>query len=182
MNATQSLPQADLRMRRIQKVSKILRAILLVCMIAQVAVIVLGALQFALLHHLSDWKYQFGPPNWRFNLAFTNVSNSDFVVLPFGFMVTLNFFRLFCRLKDGHLFEGQTIEYLEKAAKWWIALGIAKIIYQFLEPIIFSRHNINIQLNVNNGGDAILAGLLVFFIAWVLREGQKLKDEQEFTV
>lgn len=182
MNAIQSQLRADLRMGRIQKVSKILRAIFLACLILEAAVIVLGVIQFALLHHLSDLKSQFKGADWTFNLAFTNVSTSDFVVLPIVFMITLNFFRLFCRLKDGHLFEGKTIGYLEKAAKWWIALGIAKIIYQFVEPVISSPHNINIQLNLNNGGDEILTGLVVFFIAWVLREGQKLKEEHELTV
>lgn len=182
MNATQSQPKTALRTRRIQRVSRILRAIFLVCLIAEAAVTLLGVIQFAILHHLSDLKFQFNRADWGFTLAFNNVSNSEFIGLPFVFMVTFNFFRLFCRLADGHLFEGQTIEYLEKAGKWWVALGVAKIIYQFLEPVLFSHHNINIQLNINNGGDEILAGLVVFFIAWLLREGQRLKQEQELTI
>lgn len=175
-------------MGRIQKVSKILRVILLVCLIVQAAVLVIGVIQFALLHHLSDFKSQFKQwgIDWAFKLNFPNVSSGGLVALPFAFMATLNFFRLFCRLKDGHLFEGQTIKYLENAGKWWVALGIALIIYQFLEPVIlfviFSHHDLNIQLNLNNGGDQILTGLVVFFIAWLLREGQKLKEEQELTV
>jgi hypothetical protein len=31
-------------------------------------------------------------------------------------------------------------------------------------------------------GNGIIAGLIVFFIAWVLREAQELKEEQALTV
>lgn len=116
----------------------------------------------------------FHPSALRSHVVFLNCAAS--ILLFLALMITLNFFRLFTRVKDGFLFEGQTIDYLEQAGKWWIAFGIAQVIYQAVNVYIFPADKINI------GADGIFSGLIVFFIAWVLREGQKLKEEQELTV
>ena len=165
MNATQSNLKDDVQMHRIRKVSGFLRAIMLALLILEGAGVMAGVivLPVAILH-LSAFKS---------HLVFVNCGT--FSLLAVGFMVTWNFFRLFTRLKDGHLFEGQTIEYLEQAGKWWIALGIVQIIYQSIAAYLSFPHH-------TTGGDGIFSGLVVFFIAWVLREGQKLKEEQELTV
>ena len=179
-------------MGRIQKVSKFFRAMMLAFLIVYGAAVLAEVIVIpvAALH----------PPILKSQTVFNNCGG--FICVLFGFMVVLNFFRLFTRLRDGHLFEGETIQYLEQAGKWWIALGTAEIIYQSLQVFIFPPHNMNINMsllalsivrsapadlgssnNVNiTGGGAIFAGLVVFFIAWVLREGQKLKEEQELTV
>jgi len=98
------------------------------------------------------------------------------IMLLFTFLVTLNFFRLFDRLKDGHLFDPQTIRHLETAGKWWIVLGIVQIMGGAIETWLFSPHNATVS------GDGIVAGLAVFFIAWFFREAQELQEEQELTV
>jgi hypothetical protein len=165
MNATQSSLKDDVRMRRIMKVSNILRTIML-------AVLILEGVGVAAEVFVSLITI-FHPTALKSQIAATNCA--VFVHLSLGFMVSLNFFRLFTRLKDGHLFEGQTIEYLEQAGKWWIALGIVQIIYQSIAAYLSFPHH-------TTGGDGIFSGLVVFFIAWVLREGQKLKEEQELTV
>jgi Protein of unknown function (DUF2975) len=182
MNATLSSSKDIHRMSRIQKVSRIFRALLLAILILEVAIAITGVTKIVLLHHSQSThlKSQIKVGNWTFNYSLSaNTEFEDLILSPFGFMVTLNFFRLFTRLKDGHLFEGETVGFLEKAGKWWIALGIVQILYQFL-GFVAPPHSANI--NINDGGDAILCGLVVFFIAWVLREGQKLKEEQELTV
>ena len=92
-------------------------------------------------------------------------------------MVTLHFFRFFNRLKNSLLFEAETTRHLESAGKWWIALGIVQAALQFSEGYIFTPSNI-----VVTGSNGIFAGLVVFLIAWVLREAQELKEEQELTV
>jgi uncharacterized membrane protein YhaH (DUF805 family) len=98
------------------------------------------------------------------------------VVLLFTFLVTLNFFRLFDRLKDGHLFDPQTVKHLETAGKWWIVLGIVQIIGGTIKAWLFSPHDVTVS------GDGIVAGLAVFLIAWCFREAQELQEEQELTV
>jgi hypothetical protein len=167
MNTTQSVSMDDGRMSRIKRVSKILRLIMLVGLIFEGAGLVAEVITIPInLLHLSAFKSQ------------TLFSNCQaFINLSLGYLVTLNFFRLFSRLKDGHLFEGQTIGYLEQAGKWWIVFGIVGIIYQSIGAYLLSPNKINIS-----DGGAIFSGLIVFFVAWVLREGQKLKEEQELTV
>lgn len=167
MNATHSTPKDGARMGRIQKVSTILRVIMLALLVVEGAGTMAGVIVLPVtLLHLS-----------AFNAHIVFVNCGTFILLPVGFMVTLNFFRLFTRLKDGHLFEGQTVKYLEQAGKWWIALGIARIVYQAVDAYVLSPSKINIT-----DGGSFFGGLVVFFIAWVLREGQKLKEEQELTV
>jgi len=96
--------------------------------------------------------------------------------LPFALMLTLNFFRFFSRLKDGHLFDSQTVRYLETAGKWWMLLGTVQIILGSLQAYFLSPQNLIVS------GNGIVAGLGVFFVAWLLREAQELQEEQELTV
>jgi hypothetical protein len=91
-------------------------------------------------------------------------------------MVTLSLFRFFSRFKDGHLFDAQTVRCLETAAKWWIVLGIVQATIQAVGAFLYALNNVNIS------GDGIVGGLIVFFVAWVLGEAQKLQEEQELTV
>jgi hypothetical protein len=179
MNATQLSPKADLRIGRIQKVSKILRAIMLAGLIVEGAGLMAIAIALSLtaLHHPFAIKAQIKDGDWTMALSGCGGLLGGFVVSLLAFLVTLNFFRLFTRLKDGHLFDGQTIGHLERAGKWWIALGIAEIVYQLFESYLSSPNHMQI-----NTGDGIFGGLVIIFIAWVLREGQKLKEEQELTV
>ena len=91
-------------------------------------------------------------------------------------MVTLNFFRFFTRLKDGRLFDAPTVRYLETAGKWWIVLGVVQILTGLGEVYLFSPRGFTVS------GDGIVAGLIVFFVAWFLGEAQELQEEQELTV
>jgi len=65
---------------------------------------------------------------------------------------------------------------LENAGKWWIVLGIVRAITECIDSYFFHRTNFVVT------GNGIIAGLIVFFIAWVLREAQELKEEQALTV
>ena len=151
-------------MKRIKKVSGIVRAFFLALLIVEsIGIVVVIPVAIGL------W------PAFKSEAAFKTYSG--LLILPFALMVTLNFFRLFTRLKAGQLFESQTIRYLERAGKWWIVVGILEVIFQFWEAYLFTPNNI-----IVTGGEGIFGGLVVFFIAWVLREGQELKEEQELTV
>ena len=156
-------------MDRIQKASKFVRAVLLVALILQGVAIVLGFLTIVLyVLHLA-LAHAF--PS---QAGFTNCSSV--LALPFTFMLTLYFFRLFSRFKEGRLFDAQTVGYLETAGKWWIVLGIVQIILQSVGACVFH------PLDITISGNGIVAGLMVFFIGWVFREAQELQEEQELTV
>ncbi len=162
MNASEIT--ANRRMKRIKNFSKVARAILLALLIVEgLALMALPVLALEL------------PRALKSEAAFKNCSS--LVAVLFVFLVTSNFFRLFTRLSDGHLFDSQTIACLERAGKWWIIAGIVKTIFDSLAAAIFRADNV-----VINGPNGIIAGLIMFFIAWLFGEAQKLREEQELTV
>jgi hypothetical protein len=99
-----------------------------------------------------------------------------FLAMPFVFAANLYFFRFFDRLKNGHLFDAQTIGYLETAGKWLIALGLFQALFALAEGLIAHSQNITFS------GDGVFSGLVTIFTAWLFREGQELQEEQELTV
>ncbi len=163
MKVNDDSQKTNLRMKRIKNFSSISRAILLAALIVQGLALLL---LLPVILHLKDMKSQ---------PALNNLDS--LVILPFTFMVTLNFFRLFTRLRDGHFFDSQTIRQLENAGKWWMAAGIIRTVLECLEVWILHPNNIMIS-----GPNGIVAGLIVFFIAWLFGEAQKLQEEQELTV
>lgn len=166
MNANEKGRKTTTGMSRIQNVSAFVRVLILASLVIEGACMVAGLVVIGnVLLHFSKIQSQ---------EVFSDCTG--FLLLPMAFMLTLNFFRLFGQLKDGRLFELQTIKYLETAGKWWIALAVIQAIFQILHGFIFSNSKIVFT------GNGIFGGLVVFFIAWVLREAQELKEEQELTV
>ncbi len=154
-------------MRRIQNVSSFVRVLLLALLVIEGAGMAVGLFVIpSTLFHISGMKS---------HVVYT-IFTAFLLFLPLMFLVTLNFFRLFTRLKNGWLFESETIEYLERAGKWWITLSVVSAIVQLVESYVFRPDHIIVP------GNGIWGGLIVFFIAWVLREGQQMKEEQELTV
>jgi hypothetical protein len=159
MNANEISPKANPRLMRIQKVSKIVRAILVTGLIIQALAFVIGVVRLSLNIPISpslEVKSHAAFNNCSGFILFPLKNCSDLLFLPLAFMVTLNFFRFFSRLKDGHLFEAQTIKHLENAGKWWIGLGLIQIVLQSFEAYIFSPSDITIS------GDGVVAGIIVF--------------------
>ena len=149
---------------RIIKVSKVLRTILLIGLILQIIGFV--CLPIVILTAPAT--------GLKSPVVFENCVG--LAVLPFAFLVTLNFFRLFDRLKAGQLFDSQTVKFLETAGKWWIVLGVVQIICGALKVWLFRPDTVIVS------GNAIVGGLAVYFIAWFFREAQELQEEQELTV
>jgi hypothetical protein len=150
---------------KIIKVSKIFRIIFLVGMI----LCILGLLlDFAATYIVSTKSTN--PPGeiYRHIIFFPE----DLL----SFMVALNLFRFFTRLKDEHLFDAPTVKSLEAAGKWWLAGGIFHIIFHSIEALMF--HTCAIPLT----GGGIFSGLIIIFMAWLFREAQELQEEQELTV
>ena len=95
-----------------------------------------------------------------------------------GLIVNLKLFRFFDRLKNGHLFDAQTVGNLDNAGRWWVALW-------FFETLFFGISHTFIQFTNANPldfGSGLFAGLTLIFVAWLLKEAQELQQEQELTV
>jgi hypothetical protein len=91
-------------------------------------------------------------------------------------IVNLKLFRFFDRLKNGHLFDAQTVGNLDHAGRWWVALW-------FFENLFFSiGHEFFQMTNAWDFSGSLFAGLTLIFVAWLLQEGQELQQEQELTV
>jgi hypothetical protein len=93
-------------------------------------------------------------------------------------IVNLKLFRFFDRLKNGHLFDAQTVGNLDNAGRWWVALW-------FFETLFFGISHTFIQFTNANPldfGSGLFAGLTLIFVAWLLKEAQELQQEQELTV
>jgi hypothetical protein len=98
------------------------------------------------------------------------------LLLAFCLIVNLKLFHFFDRLKDGHLFDAQTVKNLDNAGRWWVALWFFEILFFAIGHEFFQ---------VTSAPDLagnLFAGLTLIFVAWLLKEAQELQQEQELTV
>jgi ABC-type Fe3+-siderophore transport system permease subunit len=92
-----------------------------------------------------------------------------------GFIVNLKLFRFFDRLKDGHLFDTQSVGNLDAAGKWWIVFWLYQGLFSEIGNQFFQS-----KMVWDSGG--LFAALTLIFVAWLLKEAQELQEEQELTV
>jgi hypothetical protein len=92
-----------------------------------------------------------------------------------GLVVNLKLFRFFDRLKNGCLFDAQTVGNLDAAGRWWIVLWLFQGLYYQIEYQFFGHAMVW-------GGSGLFAGLILIFVSWLLKEAQELQEEQELTV
>jgi hypothetical protein len=105
------------------------------------------------------------------------------LLIGFRFIVNLKLFRFFDRLKDGHLFDAQTVGNLDAAGKWWIVLWLYDVLFHEVRLGVFQISDDwnPISLDILSFG-SLFAGLVLIFVAWLLKEAQGLQEEQELTV
>ncbi len=105
------------------------------------------------------------------------------LLMGFRFIVNLKLFRFFDRLKDGHLFDATTVGNLDAAGKWWIVLWLYDVLFHEVRLGVFQiSDNWNpSSFDLLNFG-SLFAGLVLVFVAWLLKEAQELQAEQELTV
>ena len=92
-----------------------------------------------------------------------------------GLVVNLKLFRFFDRLKNGHLFDAQTVGNLDAAGRWWIVLWLFQGLFYQIEYQFFGHAMVW-------GSSGLFAGLILIFVSWLLKEAQELQEEQELTV
>jgi len=92
-----------------------------------------------------------------------------------GLVVNLKLFRFFDRLKNGYLFDAQTVGNLDAAGRWWIVLWLFQGLFYQIEYQFFGHA-------LGWGSSGLFAGLILIFVSWLLKEAQELQEEQELTV
>ncbi|HEY5232424.1 MAG TPA: DUF2975 domain-containing protein [Verrucomicrobiae bacterium] len=149
---------------KIIKVSKIIQHILFAGLVLWVGL----GIPIALLQAFNLWN-KIGSP------AALYLQGGAIVMLLLSFTVNLKLFRFFDRLKNGNLFDAQTIGYLAGAGKWWVMFSIVEGLFYAVGQEFFK-----IGQAWSFGG--LFAGLTLIFVAWLLKEAQELQEEQELTV
>jgi hypothetical protein len=86
-----------------------------------------------------------------------------------------NFRIFFQRLNAGHIFDAPTVRRLAMASKWRLAAWI----YSCATAVLFDPEFSPNWLALLGNLTGVLA---IIFMAWLLREGQTLEEEQELTV
>src|SRR5208283_3297971 len=100
---------------KIVKVSKIIRHILFAGLVLWIGI----GIPVALLQAVNLW-------NKIGNAATMYLQGGAILMLILSFIVNLKLFRFFDRLKNGNLFDAQTIGYLDAAGKWWVLFSIVE--------------------------------------------------------
>ncbi|MGA2180756.1 MAG: DUF2975 domain-containing protein [Verrucomicrobiota bacterium] len=159
---------------KIVKVSKVIRHILFAGLVLWVV-----GIPVVLFKALTLWS--------KSNLLATHYLPWGLLLLiGFRFIVNLKLFRFFDRLKDGHLFDANTVGNLDAAGKWWIVLWLYDVLFHEVRLGFFqisddwNAADLGIFNIVNFG--SLFAGLVLVFVAWLLKEAQELQEEQELTV
>jgi hypothetical protein len=157
---------------RIVKVSKVLRAILL----AGVALWGIG-IPVLLFKCIVVWTRPSAIPS----ATLFGMQLSGVLVLALRFIVTLQLFRFFDRLRKECLFDAKTVGILDVAGRWSIGLWF----FQNLQYGV--RFYAGLEVFPAPGtwdwnAGILCAGLALIFAAWLLREAQELQEEQVLTV
>jgi len=151
---------------KIIKASKILRAILKTGLVLWIITmpVALGSFFIPIIFHTSTATD-----------AETYKTIGNLLIMPFAFTVNLYLFKFFDRLKNGHLFDAKTVRNFDSAGKWWIVLWLFEGLFSQIGNEVFQMKAV-----WDSGG--LFAGLILIFVAWLLKEAQELQEEQELTV
>jgi len=119
------------------------------------------------------------PLIWKQHFHF---SVSLFLPLPtllFTFMANLKIFRFFNRLKNGCLFDAQTVDNLDAAGTWWLMMWLYQLVWLTVQQNLADKFDLS-HFPIDWGW--LFAGLALKIFAWLFREAQELQEEQELTV
>lgn len=149
---------------KIIKVSKVIRHALFAGLVLWIGV----GIPMALLEAVNLWN-KIGSP------ATLYLQGGAILMVSLSFIVNLKLFRFFDRLRNGNLFDAQTIGNLDAAGKWWILASVVEGLYYWGGLEFF-------KIGQTWGVGGLFAGLTLIFVAWLLKEAQGLQEEQELTV
>jgi hypothetical protein len=100
--------------------------------------------------------------------------------LVFAFMANLKIFRFFNRLKNGCLFDAQTVGNVDAAGTWWLMMWLYQLVWLTLQQSLYADKFDWSHVPIDWGW--LFAGLTLKLFAWLFREAQELQEEQELTV
>ena len=129
------------------------------------------------------------PHKHSFDVVETIATWASGLYFVFEFMALRNFKEFFHQLETGQLFNGPTVERLAAAGKWLLARWGLSFVIQVATKVFMTTQAAGGNAPLGStysaafgGLSGSLAPLAIIFMAWLLREGQTLQEEQELTV
>ncbi|MEI6194408.1 MAG: hypothetical protein WCS42_08760 [Verrucomicrobiota bacterium] len=151
---------------KIINVSKVIRAILYAGLCLWI---------FAFFASLVPFSFCIFPGGSQIHPIQAYASSGSALMCVFYFLVNLKLFHFFERLKNGCLFDMQTVGCLDAAGKWCILLW-------FYDGLFYGIRTLCFQVKMNWEFGSLFSALTLIFVAWLSKEAQELQEEQQLTV
>ncbi len=90
--------------------------------------------------------------------------------------------KLFGLYEKGEIFLAKNIEHLKRIGETLIMWAIIKGLTSFAVTSVMLYEGLDTGINVTFNITALMIGLLIYVISWVMDEGRKLREEQELTI
>jgi len=176
MNANEISSKASPRLKRIQKISRILKVCVLFYFVAPLCAL---AFNLKTIHSTSGMISIFTHPY----ASTLDIPKPMYLLWATGTAVYLlgviSFYRLLCLYEKGVIFSGANVSEMKKLGSYLAGYGIlavaANVIYA--GGIIFPW-----VLLEGIASPWIVVGGAIYIVAWIMDEGRKIQEEQELTV
>jgi hypothetical protein len=176
MNANENSPKADHRLNRIQKISRILKACVLLYLVAPL---------FALAFVFNNTSVHFDTVS-IFNVTYasrTVIPMPMYLLWAIGTAVYLlggiSFYRLLCLYEKGVIFSGANVSEMKKLGSCMAGYGILAVVVD----IIHLKGIVLLWVLLEGFVSPwIVIGGAIYIVAWIMDEGRKIQEEQELTV
>jgi hypothetical protein len=172
MKANEISPEANLRMKRIQKVSKWIRLFL----IYGIPLIWIGGFLAIIFLIPKDWAAaQLNSPDAKPIVTQMNSMTghlwmlSELILFLFWYRTVLKLFGFF---EKGILFTAETVRCIQILGGIYLMQFFKDLYFYFFIPKFLS------DFDLSN----LIAGLFIIFIGWLIDEARKIREEQELTV
>lgn len=107
--------------------------------------------------------------------------------LAFNLFFYFMLFKLFGLFQSGQIFTSNTVSYIRNIGIGIFIWGVFDFLYPILITLFVRITDMSdsLPLSIGIGSDQLIkfaTGLIIFVIAWVMLEAQKLNQEQELTI
>ena len=177
-------------MKKIQKLGKIIRILASVAFyfIMVIAVIAIPLLLFVSIPDDASTKIAFN----GLDIPFRNPDIISRILLCLVFILpvlvfeTATFYviKLFKLFEKGIIFARENVQYIKSISKMLILWAFAKPFadYGAHEFAKFTKMSADLDVSIGIDGTALVVGIFILIVSWIMDEGRKLQEEQELTI
>ena len=174
-------------MRKIKKTSKIIKNIgKLIFWITAWASVLVGV--FVLLNIGNLENMTFSLDSQQIPIAQLDAIGRTTIILVFWLLVAVflrglwHAIKLFGLYEKGEIFLAENIKHIKRIGETLILWAIIKVLTSFAVTSVMLYEGLDTGINVTFNLTALMIGLLIYVISWVMDEGRKLREEHELTI